>query len=163
MSTETLEQRIEYIDLYHKCSRELSELGYCFRNGIYEIITGNRYSYPTSPNQMKRLIKRYHGKCAICGFNIVSFLISHHIIPRHLGGNNNDSNLLPICPVCHKLMHMIENNTVKNNDVDRYIKRNKLSIKLHQYTEHLKTDYFTNYTEKELPSYKDPSCVDYWL
>lgn len=30
----------------------------------------------------------------------------HHILPRHMGGTNKPSNLIPLCPACHRKIYV---------------------------------------------------------
>lgn len=55
------------------------------------------------PN-FKQALKEYHGtRCVNCGSDEgVQF---HHIIPLALGGTNCITNIVPLCHVCHKLVH----------------------------------------------------------
>lgn len=32
----------------------------------------------------------------------------HHVVPRHLGGSDRSSNLVPICADCHSLVHDVK-------------------------------------------------------
>lgn len=42
-------------------------------------------------------------KCEICGRNGITE--SHHIISKSLGGTNQKSNLVDLCPNCHSDVH----------------------------------------------------------
>ena len=43
----------------------------------------------------------YGGRCAACGFDEV--IEVHHIIPKHLGGTDDQDNLIILCPNHHSL------------------------------------------------------------
>ncbi|MGD0576740.1 MAG: HNH endonuclease, partial [Candidatus Staskawiczbacteria bacterium] len=47
-------------------------------------------------------IKKYGKKCELCGYGMT--FDTHHIVPKHEGGNHGISNLMVICPNCHALM-----------------------------------------------------------
>lgn len=53
-------------------------------------------------NIRKILIEEY-GECRICGDDRV--VEAHHIIARKNGGKDTLSNVIPLCPTCHKLAH----------------------------------------------------------
>lgn len=48
------------------------------------------------------------GSCEICGYDFKSILQIHHIKPVSLGGTNKKSNLIILCPNCHKIIHAID-------------------------------------------------------
>lgn len=50
---------------------------------------------------MKRIWKKH--KCGYCGIN--TFCDVHHVIPRSKGGTNHKSNLIYLCPNCHRNIH----------------------------------------------------------
>ena len=52
----------------------------------------------------KILIRIGANKCSICGWNESTCDI-HHIIPKSKGGSNDDSNLIIVCPNCHRIIH----------------------------------------------------------
>lgn len=60
-------------------------------------------------NEAKRIkpivIDRHDGQCHICGFNCKPILIMHHIVPVGVGGGNDPSNVVPLCPNCHAIVH----------------------------------------------------------
>ena len=51
----------------------------------------------------KVLIQQRGNKCELCG--ATGTLHAHHIKPVKDGGSDNDSNLLLVCPKCHKRIH----------------------------------------------------------
>lgn len=63
-----------------------------------------------NPNQERLFKSRYKfykentDRCERCGWNLSSCDI-HHIIPKSDGGTNNRSNLIVLCPNCHRLAH----------------------------------------------------------
>ena len=52
----------------------------------------------------KRTLKRDNNKCTNCEYNLV--LDAHHIIPVCGGGKDTLSNLITLCPNCHRLVHI---------------------------------------------------------
>lgn len=48
-------------------------------------------------------LERYGHKCIVCGAK--EDLEIHHIIDLANGGPESIDNLIPLCPVCHKLVH----------------------------------------------------------
>lgn len=161
----TINERIEYMIRYSTCYDSFYE--WCLKNrhnsllvNVRDHILGNQ-GKPTSTTQKNYIIKLHGYRCVICNLKIPSFLAAHHIIPRHLGGNTQDANLIPVCSICHKILHMLEYDTQIPVSVDRHIKRNKLIQNLYEYTAHLECDYFSNVNEKE--SIPDLYSIDYWL
>ena len=51
-----------------------------------------------------KIIKRANKGCSICGWNESTCDI-HHIIPKNKGGSNENSNLIIVCPNCHRRIH----------------------------------------------------------
>lgn len=45
--------------------------------------------------------------CYICGFSGQHLLEKHHIVPRRLGGTNDDVNLVHLCPTCHRALERL--------------------------------------------------------
>jgi len=52
------------------------------------------------------IINLYGGKCNICDSEWTSILEIHHIRPISSGGTNDIHNLVPLCPNCHRIVHM---------------------------------------------------------
>lgn len=46
---------------------------------------------------------KYGNRCANCG--ATENIQYHHIVPLHMGGTNNPSNIIPLCTICHKKVH----------------------------------------------------------
>lgn len=44
-------------------------------------------------------------ECEICKYGFVPVLQVHHIIPVSEGGDNEQENLILLCPNCHKILH----------------------------------------------------------
>lgn len=57
-----------------------------------------------SSRTVAKILKRLNAGCVLCGWNRTSLDI-HHIRPSHLGGTNEHSNLIALCPNCHRLAH----------------------------------------------------------
>lgn len=57
-----------------------------------------------SKRTVANILKRAHIGCSICGWNESSCDI-HHIIPRSNGGGDEMSNLIIVCPNCHRICH----------------------------------------------------------
>lgn len=70
-------------------------------------INGMKGKYQISNHIRRYLLKKYHGKCSNCGWNMVnpytkvSPLEIEHIDGNYL--NNSESNLTLLCPNCHSL------------------------------------------------------------
>jgi hypothetical protein len=73
-----------------------------FRNRSREPIKNTQ----AIPEEIKtKVYNRQHGLCANCqkSFNAVP-VDYHHIVPRELGGTNNEYNIVGLCPNCHALI-----------------------------------------------------------
>jgi hypothetical protein len=46
--------------------------------------------------------------CVACGNSNPDHLHHHHLVPRSCGGNNDPTNLITLCCVCHGKVHGIE-------------------------------------------------------
>jgi 5-methylcytosine-specific restriction endonuclease McrA len=44
-------------------------------------------------------------KCESCGKSGTRMAGIHHLLPRSLGGTNERTNLIVLCPTCHRLAH----------------------------------------------------------
>lgn len=55
----------------------------------------------TNQRRYGYIYERYGGKCLVCGFN--SIIEICHIIPRYIGGTNEPSNLIVLCPNHHAM------------------------------------------------------------
>ena len=47
-----------------------------------------------------------HDHCVACGST--EQLTQHHLVPRSMGGNDEDSNLLTLCGSCHAKAHQVK-------------------------------------------------------
>lgn len=50
----------------------------------------------------KRVAGRFRYRCII---DFKRFHANHHIVPRSLGGEDNDENKVPLCLECHRRIH----------------------------------------------------------
>lgn len=69
--------------------------------------------------RIKKSIISEKGKCEICGFDYKPILQIHHIVPISEYGNNQQDNIICVCPNCHKTLHHIY--SVFNREKDEYI------------------------------------------
>lgn len=65
-----------------------------------------------SKRTVGKILKRAGVGCSICGWNESTCDI-HHIIPREDGGSNDNSNLIIICPNCHRICHTTSKYDIK--------------------------------------------------
>lgn len=65
-----------------------------------------------SKRTISKIIKRAKIGCAICGWN-ESRCDIHHIIERKNGGNDDVSNLIIVCPNCHRVIHNNKKYTIE--------------------------------------------------
>jgi DNA-directed RNA polymerase subunit RPC12/RpoP len=60
-----------------------------------------------SKRTVSKILKRAKINCSICGWNKASCDI-HHIIHRKYGGSDEHTNLIIVCPNCHRTMHELK-------------------------------------------------------
>ena len=58
----------------------------------------------SSSNKNRRYRELKGNKCQLCGWD-KAFCDVHHIVPKSEGGLNKESNLIILCPNCHRLCH----------------------------------------------------------
>lgn len=96
----------------------------CRRNSNKHNARKSSYKYlknhPTLKKYKEIALKNYGYKCAVCGWcyqepitNRGELLTKsgcdvHHIIPVSKGGNDDIENLIVLCPNCHKIAHINE-------------------------------------------------------
>lgn len=79
------EQFREFFEMYSKNYRNID-------SGVIRLKLAGRYAH---------IRDKYDNKCVVCGFDEVVEV--HHIIPRHLGGSDDPTNLVLLCPNHHAL------------------------------------------------------------
>lgn len=57
-----------------------------------------------SKRTITKVLTRANKGCSICGWNESTCDI-HHIVPKSKGGTNENSNLIVVCPNCHRIIH----------------------------------------------------------
>lgn len=74
-----------------------------------DILKYSKYHVSTNLNKREKLFQDKKRKCEACNYKIKYFdiLETHHIVPISKLGNNDDDNLITLCPNCHKLIHNI--------------------------------------------------------
>ena len=53
-------------------------------------------------NNIRNVFAKNHPLCQYCGKPTAQI---HHLIPIVVGGDNRESNLIPLCAECHGLIH----------------------------------------------------------
>lgn len=62
--------------------------------------------FELSSGTVQKVIKRANLKCALCDWN-KAYGDIHHIIELNQGGSNDMSNLIYLCPNCHRCVHQL--------------------------------------------------------
>lgn len=64
---------------------------------------------PSYEYQQSRNYFLFRGKCDTCPWRppVPSLLHVHHVLPRHLGGGDEEENLVCLCPNCHAVAHWL--------------------------------------------------------
>lgn len=113
-------QRKGQITTYTAIGRQMIHKNLSFRNK--DLIHSMRnISYDTKRNTIEyydnriSLFSAQQGKCAITGyiFQTVNEINCHHIIPKHLGGTDDYSNLMIIRKEVHLLIHGTKQDTIQ--------------------------------------------------
>lgn len=73
----------------------LSFTGLCYPCAIQSVAPGG--------DAHKKRLRRKHGRCQICGLTEPDILVVHHADSDH--ENNDESNLMVLCPNCHARIH----------------------------------------------------------
>jgi len=71
--------------------------------------------------KLKNKLLRDIGSCEICGNNFLPILQIHHIKPLSKSGLNTESNVMLLCPNCHKTIHTLGNNKTESEFDNEYI------------------------------------------
>ena len=66
--------------------------------------------------KIKKRIVSETKMCEICGFSYKPILQIHHIVPISEFGNNQNDNIICVCPNCHKTLHHLY--SVFNSDLN---------------------------------------------
>lgn len=141
-------ERIAYIEDVNACIDLINELQRddpdymipilrAHYNDYKEIIIGDEYLKQVSKKTAGVARNTFGNKCAICEFPLSEVLDIHHIIPKYFCGKNDPTNLIALCPNCHKIFHRIERTGEINNEINNYLNNQKIGDKVKQYTEHL--------------------------
>lgn len=100
---------------------QVHDLNFCNRFCLAKAIPKNgnnngRWKGGNSQYFRKQTMIRDNYKCVICGFDVVVDV--HHITPRSMGGTNDFSNLITLCPNHHKMADfgIINLEHYRNND-----------------------------------------------
>ena len=59
----------------------------------------------TKKELRETVLKKYHGKCAYCGIELIKGWHVDHINPKSCGGGNELENLNPACKDCNNYKH----------------------------------------------------------
>ena len=60
------------------------------------------------------LLKELKGTiCCNCGLDCKDNIIFHHVVPVSIGGNDAINNIVPVCSVCHGIIHFAETKALK--------------------------------------------------
>lgn len=65
----------------------------------------------------KRLISE-SPQCMICGFDFEPVLQIHHVLPISEYGDNDERNVIVVCPTCHKVLHKAYS-AIRSNDFNK--------------------------------------------
>lgn len=141
----TPEERINYILKSEQCfeliynlePEELNNLLKFSEMDIIKAIIGREYCSQVNNSKVEHVRNLYHNKCAVCKFPLKEVLDAHHIIPKHLCGKNDTSNLIALCPTCHRIFHIIEKSGEVNEALKEYLNEKGFLETVNEYTKHL--------------------------
>src|SRR6266487_841502 len=75
----------------------------CARTGLHVLSFCETLLVAFAQSDIDALLARAGRMCAVC--NRRHGVQVHHIVPRHLGGSDDASNAIPLCPNCHDEVH----------------------------------------------------------
>ena len=75
------------------------------RKGKKEVKIEKKKSPALTASQTRKLERKAGFKCEMCGRKLTLTPDIHHIKPRAKGGSNRESNLIVLCPNCHRMVH----------------------------------------------------------
>ncbi len=73
-------------------------------------------------------IKKYGDACELCSYNL--HIETHHILPRHKGGQHEIDNLVVLCSNCHSLVTHKNFNLKSRKEIKELSKKIKKALKL---------------------------------
>ncbi|MGF2735368.1 HNH endonuclease [Marinobacter sp. DUT-1] len=91
--------------------------------------------YERDPRLRKQAIEIHGDSCIACGFNFgevygdhgVGFIHVHHVVPISMYDKkqivNPATDLIPLCPNCHAMVHRDPNSTLSIEELQRILKR----------------------------------------
>lgn len=90
--------------IYRRNDRE-KHCNNCIQKSPHSRKDHNITLFDLSKRTISKILKRANVSCSICGWNESSCDI-HHIIEKNMGGTNDVSNLIILCPNCHRICHV---------------------------------------------------------
>lgn len=156
--------RIKHIESTMKKSRSIYVLSNFYQKIIDKIKDDNKKIEELYRADIKKIrstiINLNHGKCNLCGITFNELLDIHHILPLSNGGNNANSNIICLCPNCHRIIHkyiaLFNQETEDMNLFDEWIK-NIYSVNAYERLLH----YFKQYLiKKGKYGYKYPTISE---
>ena len=106
----------------NKCQKEYEYKKYIseWKNGN---ISGMRGKYQISMHIKRYIFEKYNNKCSICGWNKVNpYTKTIPLEIEHKDGNfenNNEDNLILLCPNCHSLTSTYKGANLNNGRKER--------------------------------------------
>lgn len=77
----------------------------CYKGDFLNLEINKTNKTKIKPNTLSNKIKLERGnKCELCGYAECNCDV-HHIRPKSKGGTNDKSNLIVVCPNCHRKEH----------------------------------------------------------
>jgi len=113
-------------------TEELNEINTILHEGIKKKVTINSYERNSKAREL--CIKHWGDSCAVCSFNFENiygklgkgYIHVHHIIPISEVGTsyeiNPKSDLIPVCPNCHSMIHCTRH-TLSIQELKKIIKK----------------------------------------
>jgi len=95
----------------------------------------NGFSYERDPKLREKAVQIHGNSCIVCNFNFyqfygpigLNFIHIHHIIPVSVRkeGTNPETELVPLCPNCHSMIHRNRTNVLTVEELKIMIKERK--------------------------------------
>ena len=100
---------------------ESSSLGAGLGPGDYVMVSGDRLPQKARRyiKQRAELLDKAEYTCSGCGGQAPAVRLQvHHVVPVHLGGTNDDDNLVVLCIHCHAGRHAVDRDSVADELLD---------------------------------------------
>ena len=121
-------KKLQYPQVCKQCGKEFLSASksakYCSDSCKQKNYRAKQKDISENSGSIKTLYKKFENvPCEICGWDKTSRDL-HHILEVSNGGTNEISNIVSVCPNCHRMIH---NNLISKNDLEKIAKIRTIS------------------------------------